>query len=429
MSSISRSSISIVDNQKVKHVIKYVVYGLSNQCLRCFGLGQFRYQNQVVRVVTLLAIVLMPSLLCDIASGEEMTIEQAVKMLVGEDSIEAGEAALWLGDHDGIDKNAIRALVNHLGDERDAERYPNYVPYSPPTVGDYVVIALQELDSSNVVPLVIKFLEDTDNHESRVRCLEVLRRQGKEAKASIPTVSRLITEDEDALIRWHAVATLDAVSQSQRESLVVLRKAIRDENSDVKAAAIRAIGNVGADAKVAVPDLIALLESEELRTMMISAHSGGWIPLRIDAAVSLGKIGPEASDALPKLREMLNEDYRMVQRGAAFAHAAISGDRAPGLDFLLAQLDKSRDDGVQTADYLRDLSHHAEFREPIFEAFQEALKNDRGMVRLTAIQAVAAMKPADAASLIRPLAENDPDKQVREVAEEELRKLLQIVQE
>jgi HEAT repeat protein len=71
--------------------------------------------------------------------------------------------------------------------------------------------------------------------------------------------------------------------------------------------ASQALGFVGADAVIAVPDLIRLLEDP----------SEG---LRNSACIGLAGIGPPARDALPALRRALSDRSNNVRR---FAQRAI----------------------------------------------------------------------------------------------------------
>ncbi len=354
---------------------------------------------------------------CNVATAQDMSIERAINLLDNEDAVAAGAAALWMGDQKLIDDQAIVALIEHLGDERDAERFPAFVTASPPTVGDYAANALQRVGSPEVVSLVCKFLSSTEDQNSQIRGLQILRALGERARDSIPTLVRL-AKDEDSLVRLYAVRTLSAVSMNDQAALRAFRRAIRDDDPSVKAAGVRGIGRQGAVAKGLVPELIPLLDSTELRGESVSADAGGWILLRADVAVALGRIGPNAEKALPKLRTMLDEDDRSVRLAAAFAHASISGNDEPGLKLLLEELKKHRGKAADAADYVCELSGREEFVEVAFDALKAALTHPNPLVRVRAIKGIAANKSADAIELLRRTANEDNEELVRDAAEE-----------
>ena len=83
--------------------------------------------------------------------------------------------------------------------------------------------------------------------------------------------------------------------------------ALRDDDERVKELSAQALAHLGADAVIAVPDLLRLLESP----------SEG---LRNSACIGLAGIGPAASDALPALRRALEDPSNDVRR---FAQRAI----------------------------------------------------------------------------------------------------------
>ena len=84
--------------------------------------------------------------------------------------------------------------------------------------------------------------------------------------------------------------------------MVVVKDGKRDV--EIRSKAIAAIGNIGADAKSAVPALIDALKDKDMRT---------------DAAVALGGIGPDAKAAVDAAarrgRRQEGEEGQGVQAG------------------------------------------------------------------------------------------------------------------
>jgi hypothetical protein len=92
--------------------------------------------------------------------------------------------------------------------------------------------------------------------------------------------------------------------------------ALRDDDERVKALTAQALAHLGADAAIAVPDLVRLLASP----------SEG---LRNSACIGLAGIGPAASDALPALRRALDDPSKDVRQFAQRAIDKITVKRAP----------------------------------------------------------------------------------------------------
>jgi HEAT repeat protein len=100
-----------------------------------------------------------------------------------------------------------------------------------------------------------------------------------------------------------------------------------DSDENVRAAAVDAIGRLKADALPAAGELIKLLDDPTLR---------------LTAAESLGRIGPGASSALPKLAAALNDADATWQWTAARAMVLIGGEGArPAVPFLAKRLEKA----------------------------------------------------------------------------------------
>ena len=127
--------------------------------------------------------------------------------------------------------------------------------------------------------------------------------------------------------------------ESDRENLVsVLINALDDSDWTVRGVAATQLGEIGADAKRAVPRLFKLLASEDdtdaARGALRAIDGAGpeAVPILIEGLKStdrrrqfyaiflLGKVGAEASTALPVLRK-LREDSDSARAKDAFTRA------------------------------------------------------------------------------------------------------------
>lgn len=378
-------------------------------------------RQSVPRYIVVVLCILLAShwFIGDAVSAEEMTAERAIAILDEEDAIAAGKAAIWLGRQKNVSDEAIAALIKHLGDERNTERFPALVSEGPPAVGDYAANALELIGSPEVVHAVCQFLASNKKREPRIRGLRILKSVGDAAQNATETLQPMI-KDADELIRIRTIETISAVSKEHRETLPLFQQALKDNDPSVQAAAIRAIGDLGIKSKGLVPELIPLLASEELQGL-----SRGWEPLCIDVAVALGKIGPAAGEALPKLKALLDNENEYVQAASAFAHASISGNHDPGLKLLLRHLKERFGSAAPAALYVRELAHRQEFADASFDGLKDALNHRRTLVRVRAIEGVAAIRPSEAVPLLLEVAREDSDEWVRQTAQEAIERISQ----
>lgn len=178
--------------------------------------------------------------------------------------------------------------------------------------------------------------------ETRLAALEILGAIGPQAKDAVPDVIAALSTN-DAEFRSDAAMALGRMGSEAAEAvpqLLTMLEGPASEPSDRYAAAF-ALGRAGAVAKAALPKLreIAQGKDELLATvaawaaLKISPDDTAMIetaipllrralradrePVRLEAAISLGEIGPAAATALPILELVSEEDPSKSVRQAA----------------------------------------------------------------------------------------------------------------
>lgn len=138
-------------------------------------------------------------------------------------------------------------------------------------------------------------------------------------------------------------------------------------------AVVWSLGEIGPNAKTAVPALTESLKDKECY-------------VRSDAALALREIGPEARTAIPALTELLNDKDQWVQLAAAEGVAKIGADPKPAA-LTLTELLKHKDANVRhaAAGALRDIGPEAKTAIP---TLTELLKDKDERVRKTAAEAL-----------------------------------------
>ena len=151
-----------------------------------------------------------------------------------------------------------------------------------PLVRLYAAAAVARIDSADprAIPLIVAALSDPSAGTRRLAA-QCVARLGPPAKSGLTPLLKLVTGPDP------------------------------DEN--VRAAAVDAIGRLRGDALPALGELVKLLDDPKLR---------------LTAAESLGRIGPGASAALPKLAAALGDDDATWQWTAARAMVLIGGEGA-----------------------------------------------------------------------------------------------------
>ena len=188
------------------------------------------------------------------------------------------------------------------------------------------------------VPLLRRFL-NRPNEDLQFATFEIIRRIGPPA---IPLLVDLL-RDARVSIRRTAVDALIDLAPDTEVIQPALRRALRDQDSQVAADAARALGALGKMASPSVPALVKALSHEEPHVRIYAAEAlasvgpmaspatkdlakavGDPIPgVRWAACEALASIGPAALSAVPQLIEALKDEFLYVRICAARALGSI----------------------------------------------------------------------------------------------------------
>jgi HEAT repeat protein len=153
-------------------------------------------------------------------------------------------------------------------------------------------IALGKIGSP-AIEEVAKLLKSTDD-ATRFYAVWTIGAIGPDAKAQAPTVIAMLA-DKNVDVRRKAAFTLGRLTASPEKTIAALVEAFKDESPEVRQAAGEALSKFG---KASVPSLMDLLKS---------GNAGA----RHQAATSIGDIGAEAKDAIPLLKNLfLSKDAK-----------------------------------------------------------------------------------------------------------------------
>ena len=126
-------------------------------------------------------------------------------------------------------------------------------------------------------------------------------------RESLPVLVELL-QHSNMNARNCAVLGLARMQGDIKPALPHLIKAAGDEYLTVRYSAMGAIGNIGPEAKEAVPVLIGNLKVYESTMPDLKGPKRYYADVRVAAVIALGKIGPAAGQAIPDLEKLGLED-------------------------------------------------------------------------------------------------------------------------
>lgn len=145
------------------------------------------------------------------------------------------------------------------------------------------------------------------------RRLAVMGQFQSMGKKAVPALAHALKDHDMQMRRNATLVLLDLAGGLSggpkvdiREAMRALIKATGDFDSDVRAWAAQALGEIGPDDKAAVPALLKMITDPDEGS-------------RNSSCIALGDIGPAAKDALPALRKALNDPSKDVRQFAKHA--------------------------------------------------------------------------------------------------------------
>lgn len=167
------------------------------------------------------------------------------------------------------------------------------------------------------VPALIQALKDKDLFVRRFSA-QAIGEVGPDAKEAVPALKASLGGSRKEVVEAAANA-LGKLGPGGIRTLTDVVKNPRQE-LDVRRAAVAALGNAGANAKAAIPVLIDVLKggTGDPKPGKNKKRTGPADPnLRVEAALALGDIGPDAADAVPALQEQASVKGKSPLKAAA----------------------------------------------------------------------------------------------------------------
>ncbi|NEQ37950.1 MAG: hypothetical protein F6K40_17445 [Okeania sp. SIO3I5] len=280
-------------------------------------------------------------------------------------------------------------------------------------------------------------LDDSDPNVRREVVKKIAKYDLKFSEIPLERVKQIGTflKDENSKIREAAAKAVGNMGSKATELIPQLLELLRDEDFDVRYAAAMAVGNMGSKATELIPQLLELLGDENSKIREAAAKAVGnmgskateLIPqllellrdedfdVRYAAAMAMGNMGSKATELIPQLLELLRDKDWRVREAAATAIGNI-GLEAKELIPWLRQLLRDEDWGVRSAAAIAIGNMGSEATE-LIPQLQQLLRDENSNVRSAAATAIGNMG-SEAIELIPQLLQlfRDEDSLVRSAA-------------
>jgi HEAT repeat protein/S1-C subfamily serine protease/DNA-directed RNA polymerase subunit RPC12/RpoP len=268
----------------------------------------------------------------------------------------------------------------------------------PPETRPLLATKASGAAAASQVPALIRALTGHKDPAERARAAQILGEIGPEARLAVPELIKALNDPSD-LLRRSAAEALAKTGPPNKQDLALLRQTLKAKTLEGRLYAAAALGNLGADARPAAPDLLEALKEADADTNVRQA-----------AARALGKIDAR-EQAQPGLQAALDDADKEVRVAAGEALAALclaSGGNVPGLLGML-----KHKDGEVRAHAARALAKLGRDAKPALADLIKAVKEDKDKQVLKAALETLAQIGADAKASLpevkKALRDTDPD--------------------
>jgi HEAT repeat protein len=186
----------------------------------------------------------------------------------------------------------------------------------------FVILLLwpKNIDKNSVESLLLQLKDEREL--SRIEAAMHFGELGANAKASVPFLIKSL-ETDTFPVRIELARSFLNIDPTNKDVQVILKRMIKDKTCDRGAVAL-VVGRYGAAATESIPDIVDLLEDQDKN-------------VRQDAAQALGSFGPLALAAVPSLVKRLDDPDQLVKIQAAQSLGRIR----PESEIVVTQLAKA----------------------------------------------------------------------------------------
>lgn len=172
--------------------------------------------------------------------------------------------------------------------------------------------------------------------------IDAIGKVGEKPETVVPILAETFRTQKSEFIRSAALSALPDADPSGTLVLPILLEGLGHDDGDIMSAAVQALGKLGSRASSATDELLKRIHTKKTRAD--AYFDVGWsASVQVDIIRALGEIGPDARAALPELTQLMNEsEYPLPQVWAATAIVRIAPD-APIAETAFAKVAGSRE--------------------------------------------------------------------------------------
>lgn len=366
------------------------------------------YLQISVQIITLATMLTF----CDCIVAQDVAASESLIKLKSRNPQDIASAISSLPDSLLNSPEVARQLTLLLNDERVVVEHIMLRE----TVGERAWFKLLELPST----LSEAILETVPSLKTNARgqAFEVVSRIGKPNPRAFDMIIPYC-DDMDVFVRSRAISALSAVADDSDDSIRQFANLLLDSDPMVKWTVLEALDKRHQRVAAVLPEVIKLLDDDSDVYVAISRDASYPEKLRGRVARLLAKIGPKASDAIPKLKKLTGPEYdEKVRIWSAAAVCCITGTPVQeSLDLLERLMLADMEINWVQNDAPEAIAQLGVLARPLLDSLERAKKHKSAEIRWGLVEAFFAVDPDSAVSRCLPLMEDENELVVEAVIE------------
>ena len=362
--------------------------------------------HSAVRIITLATVLTF----CDCIVAQDVAASESLTKLKSRNPQDIASAISSLPDGSLHSPEVARQLTLLLNDERAVVEHIMLRE----TVGERAWFKLLELPST-LTEAILETVPSLKTY-ARGQAFEVVSRIGKPNPRAYDVILPYCG-DMDVYVRSRAISALSAVADDSDDSIKQFGNLLLDSDPMVKWTVLDALDERYQRIADVLPEVIKLLDDDSDVHVAISRDASRPEKLRGRVARLLAKIGPKASDAIPKLKKLTGPEYdEKVRIWSAAAVCCITGTPVPeSLDLLERLMLADMESNWVQNDAPEAIAQLGALARPLLDSLERAKKHKSALIRLGLVDAFFAIDPESAVTRCFPLIDDENELVVRSV--------------
>ena len=351
-----------------------------------------------VQIITLVTILTF----CNCIVAQDDAASESLTKLRSRNPQEIASAISSLPDSLLNSPEVARQLTLLLNDERAVVEHIMLRE----TIGERAWFKLLDLPST-LTEAILETVPSLKTY-ARGQAFEVVSQIGKPNPRAYDVILPYC-DDMDVYVRSRAISALSAVADDSDDSIRQFANLLLDSDPMVKWTVLDALDERHQRIADVLPEVIKLLDDDSDVHVAISRDASRPEKLRGRVARLLAKIGPKASDAIPKLKKLTGPEYdEKVRIWSAAAVCCITGTPVPeSLDLLERLMLADMESNWVQNDAPEAIAQLGALARPLLDSLERAKKHKSALIRLGLVDAFFAIDPESAVTRCFPLIDDE----------------------